>query len=102
MSDSQQELDGLRRLLSDDPAERQKLLAGLSDALAARGVVESGARAEMLEAVESTDEGDRAGVLETLLATGAILYAPPAIAARVLLGQVGSQPPVVLLVSIYM
>ena len=85
MSDSQHDLEELRRLLAEHPEQRQKLLAGLGDALDARGATDTGPRAEMLD--------KPAGAMEKLLATGAILYAPPAIAARVLLGQTGSPPP---------
>lgn len=92
-SDSQRDLEQLRRLLAEGSTERQQLLVGLSDALEERGAAATGARAEMVAAAESTDGGERAGVVEKLVATAALLYAPPAIAARVLLGQVGSVPP---------
>ena len=94
MSDnSQRDLDELQHLLAEDPAERQKLLVGLSDALAEHDAAATGRWAELAQEAEQPDDETRAGVVEKLIATGAILYAPPAIAARVLLGQAGSVPP---------
>ena len=101
MTDREQELDELRASITDDPAQRAKLIAGLGDALVARDAETAGERGEILDAAESADEEKRGGLLAAMVATGALLYIPPAIAARVLVGQDGggsSQPQVLLVV----
>jgi hypothetical protein len=101
MTDRQHELDQLRASMADDPAARAKLIAGLGDVLAARDAEVAGERAQIVDAAESGDEGKRGGLLSALIATGVLLYIPPAIAARVFVGQDGggsSQPQLLVLV----
>jgi hypothetical protein len=93
VTDSQHELEELRQSLADDATQRAKLLAGLGDALAKHDAEDSGPRSAMLEAAESPEESTRGGLLASLIATGALLYIPPAIAARVMLGQNGTGSP---------
>lgn len=94
------DLHALRESLAADPDQRARLLAGLGDALEERGVADTGPRAEMAAAAERAEGAAGSALLAGLVATGALLYAAPMIASRVVLGQVGSDPGTVVLLVI--
>ena len=94
------DLDTLRRSLASDPKQRARLLVGLGDALAERGAATTGPRGEMVAAAATADERTGSALVAGLVATGALLYAAPVIASRVVLAQVGSETPTNVLLAI--
>jgi hypothetical protein len=92
MTSSEQELQELRERLAADPRAREQLIAGLGDALAASPPpvdATSGPIGDLMSQANATDGPKRAAILEQLVATGMLLWAPPTL-ARILLGQTSS------------
>lgn len=100
MPNDHEDLDSLRRSLASDPEQRARLLTGLGDALAERGAETTGPRGEMVAAATRADERTGSALVAGLVATGALLYAAPVIASRVVLAQVGSETPTNVLLAI--
>jgi hypothetical protein len=93
------ELDELRERITTDASERARFIAGLDDALRERDV-EALPTADLVAAAEAPDAETRRSAFAGVAATGAILFAAPAIASRVVLAQVGSEEPCLLLICL--
>ena len=98
MTAERHELEELKDRIASDPAERARFIAGFNAARSERGL-EPEPSPDMVAAAEEPDESARHAAFASVAATGALLFAAPAIVSRVVLAQVGSDEPCLLLLT---